>query len=101
MFEKVYEITKLIPTGKVATYGLIARLVGTKDSRRVGHALHANKDRNVSCHRVVFADGSLAPSYAFGGAGEQKKKLLAEGVKFVGEKVDLEKHLVNLEYGRK
>src|SRR3990167_1853702 len=35
MFEKVYEITRLIPSGKVATYSLIARLVGTKDSRRI------------------------------------------------------------------
>jgi len=89
MFEKVYEITRLIPSGKVATYSLIARLVGTKDSRRVGHALHANKDRSVPCHRVVFKDGSMAPGYAFGGPLEQKKKLLAEGVRFVGEKVDL------------
>ena len=100
-FEKVWREISKIPSGKVATYGQIARIVGTKDSRRVGHALHANKDRKVPCHRVVFADGSLAPSYAFGGAGEQKKQLLAEGVKFVGEKVDLEKHLVNLEYSRK
>jgi len=100
-FEKVWLEVSKIPAGKVATYGQIARILGTRDSRRVGQALHANKDRNVPCHRVVFADGSLAPSYAFGGAGEQKKKLLAEGVKFVGEKVDLEKHLVNLEYGRK
>ncbi len=73
--------------GKVATYGQIARILGTRDSRRVGQALHANKDRRVPCHRVVFADGSLAPGYAFGGAGEQKKKLLAEGVEFVGDKV--------------
>jgi len=87
MFEKVYEITRLIPSGKVATYSLIARLVGTKDSRRIGHALHANKDRSIPCHRVVFADGSLASGYVFGGPLEQKKKLLAEGVEFVGDKV--------------
>ncbi|MEK7154800.1 MAG: MGMT family protein [Patescibacteria group bacterium] len=50
MFEKVYEVTRQIPIGKVATYGLIARIVDTKDSRRVGHALHANKDRSTPCH---------------------------------------------------
>lgn len=66
------------------TYGQIAQMLGTKDARRVGHALHANKDRNTPCHRVVNKDGRLAPSYAFGGAGEQKARLLAEGIEFTG-----------------
>lgn len=89
MFEQVYEIVKSIPKGQVMTYGQVARAVGTRDGRRVGQALHANKDPKVPCHRVVFADGGLAPGYAFGGADEQKKRLLAEGVKFVGEKVKM------------
>ncbi len=92
MFEEIWKITTEIPKGKVATYGQIAKILGTRDSRRVGQALHANKNPNVPCHRVVFADGSLASGYVFGGSGEQKKKLLAEGVKFGGDKVDLEKH---------
>lgn len=90
-FNKVWEVTSKIPVGKVSTYGQIAGILGTRDSRRVGQALHANKDRSIPCHRVVFADGSLAPGYAFGGAEEQKKILEKEGVKFVGERVDLEK----------
>ncbi len=90
-FEKVWQETSKIPAGKVATYSQIARILGTRDSRWIGHALHANKDRRVPCHRVVFADGSLAPGYAFGGAEEQKSKLQSEGVKFVGERVDLKK----------
>ena len=92
MFAEIYQIVQGIPVGKVATYGQVTMILGTKGSRRVGQALHANKDRRVPCHRVVFADGSLAPGYAFGGAGEQKKKLLAEGVEFRGEKVDLGKN---------
>lgn len=91
MFAEVYKIIQGIPVGKVATYGQIAGILGTRDSRRVGQALHANKDRMVPCHRVVFADGSLARGFAFGGPGEQKKILKKEGVKFVGERVDLEK----------
>ncbi|MEK7091202.1 MAG: MGMT family protein [Patescibacteria group bacterium] len=87
----MWEVTSKIPVGKVSTYGQIAGILGTRDSRRVGQALHANKDRSIPCHRVVFADGSLAPGYAFGGAEEQKKILEKEGVKFVGERVDLEK----------
>ena len=88
-FEQVYETVKKIPKGKVMTYGQVAKAVGTRDARRVGQALHANKSKNVPCHRVVFADGGLAPGYAFGGAEEQKKRLVSEGVKFVGERVIL------------
>ncbi len=88
-FQKVYGIVKSIPMGEVMTYGQVARILGTRDARRVGQALHANKDKNVPCHRVIFANGSLAPNYAFGGAEEQKKKLLEEGVRFEGDKVDL------------
>ena len=91
MFAEVYQIVQRIPIGKVATYGQIVRILGTRDSRRVGHALHANKDRSVPCHRVVFADGSLAPGYAFGGAEVQRSKLESEGVKFKGNKVGLER----------
>ncbi len=86
-FEQVYEVVRKIPSGKVMTYGQVAEALGTKDARRVGQALHANKDKNTPCHRVVFKDGHLAPNYAFGGAEEQRKKLEFEGVKFVGKKI--------------
>lgn len=85
-FEKVYEIVKKIPKGGVMTYGQIAEMLGTKDARRVGHALHANKNgQEVPCHRVVNKDGRLAPGYAFGGPNEQRNRLIAEGVEFVDE----------------
>jgi methylated-DNA-protein-cysteine methyltransferase-like protein len=91
-FEQVYEVVRKIPEGKVMTYGQIAAKLGTKDARRVGHALHANRDRETPCHRVVNKEGRLAPSYAFGGYHEQRNRLLAEGVKFFDElHVDLEK----------
>ncbi len=80
-FQRVYNTVRRIPEGKVATYGLVAELVGTKDARRVGQALHANPDGSrTPCHRVVFADGRLAPGYAFGGRDEQRKKLEMEGI---------------------
>jgi methylated-DNA-protein-cysteine methyltransferase-like protein len=64
--------------------------MGTKDSRRIGHALHANPTQVTPCHRVVFADGSLAPGFAFGGPKEQLRLLQLEGVTFTKEdKVDL------------
>jgi len=91
-FEQVYEEVKKIPEGMVMTYGQIASKLGTRDARRVGHALHANKDQSCPCHRVVNKEGRVAPSYAFGGFEEQKNRLLAEGVKFLDDlHVDMEK----------
>lgn len=83
-FEQVYEVVRHIPKGKVATYGLVAKCVGTRDSRRIGHALHANTNTHaIPCHRVVFLDGRLASGYVFGGAHEQRKRLEQEGVVFL------------------
>lgn len=94
IFNKIGRLVKSIPKGKVTTYGEIAKTFGLKDNRLVGWAMHNNKDFKVPCHRVVFKDGSLAPSYAFGGLGEQKRKLESEGVKFLDEQhVNLEKYL--------
>jgi methylated-DNA-protein-cysteine methyltransferase related protein len=97
-FEKVYQVVSGIPAGSVATYGQIAEALGTRDARRVGHALHANRDpQNIPCHRVVKKDGSLAPGYAFGGPNEQKNVLKSEGVTFKGGSlVNMERHLFKI-----
>ena len=105
-FKKVYEIVKKIPRGKVATYGQIAFLITEElknkktekptNPRVVGFALHANRDPNIPCHRVVNKEGSVALNYSMGGRKEQKMRLLAEGVGFKDEMhVDLEKFLWN------
>ena len=94
-FNRVYKVVRKIPAGKVMTYGGVADVIGTKDARRVGQALHANPDSSdVPCHRVVNKDGRLAPGYAFGGPGEQKMRLLSEKVIFSDDDhVDLSKSL--------
>ena len=95
-FEKIYEVVKKIPRGKVATYGQIAKLAGNdRWARVVGYALHVNPSPGViPCHRVVNRFGGLAPAFAFGGAGEQAKLLRAEGVKVrADDTVDLELYL--------
>lgn len=89
LFEKIYRVVAKIPQGKVTTYGAIAKTVGTRNSRLVGWALHGNNNPKVPCHRVVFKNGGLAPHYVFGGEKEQRKKLMKEGVKFIGNKVNL------------
>lgn len=89
-FGRVYEAVQRIPPGRVATYGLIADILDTKDSRRIGQALHANPDNSSTpCHRVVFKDGRLAPGFAFGGPNEQRRKLELEGISFDADKVNL------------
>jgi len=78
VFEKVYRQVKKIPKGKTATYSEIAKRAGTTP-RVVGFALHKNPDpKNIPCHRVVFKDGSLSKSYAFGGIETQREKLQSE-----------------------
>jgi methylated-DNA-protein-cysteine methyltransferase-like protein len=93
-FKKVYELVQQVPRGKVVTYGQIARKLGTKDSRKVGWALHSNPDgEKTPCHRVVNRQGRLAPNFAFSGEEEQRLRLEKEGVSFTkDELVDLKKH---------
>ena len=85
--ERVYDVVRQIPRGRVASYGQVARLVGApRCARLVGFALHANPEPGViPCHRVVFKDGSLAPAFAFGGPDEQRRLLEAEGIGFDGQ----------------
>ena len=93
-FEKVYKVVLKIPRGKVLTYGNVGIVVGVSP-RVVGYAMHANKNgKIVPCHRVVFRDGSLTEGYAFGGKDVQRKLLVNEGISFIGDKVDLESHLL-------
>lgn len=94
-YQKVYGVVGKIPPGKVATYGQIAQMLGTKDARKVGWALHGNKHSSIPCHRVVNKEGGVAENYAFGeGWREQKKKLEGEGITFKDQKcVGLGEHI--------
>jgi methylated-DNA-protein-cysteine methyltransferase-like protein len=93
MFNEFYTVVKNIPKGHVMTYGDVARVAGfPRCARQVGFALHRNPEEGtIPCHRVVFADGSLSPAFAFGGRDRQKQLLENEGVVFVGERVDMKK----------
>lgn len=92
--KRIYEAVKRIPKGKVATYGKVAEMAGNKKMfRAVGNALHKNPDpENIPCFRVVNSKGELAPEFAFGGMGEQRKLLEAEGIEVKDNKVDLAKY---------
>ncbi len=83
-FEKIYEVVKSIPKGKVATYGQVAMLAGNpRWARVVGYALHQNPAPGViPCHRVVNREGKVAETFAFGGGTIQREILEKEGIKF-------------------
>ena len=90
-YAKVYEATRRIPQGKVATYKDIARLAGNpKASRAVGMAMKNNPDTKiVPCHRVVDSDGKMHGYSAKGGIASKIRLLKKEGVRFNGTKVNL------------
>ena len=87
--ENIYEFVKIIPKGKVATYGQIALHLGNRNfARAVGNILHGNPDpEHIPCHRVVNAQGRLSRSYAFGGIEAQRRLLVPEGVVFKNDLV--------------
>jgi|SRR3989339_831999 len=89
--EIIYSLTKLIPKGKVATYGQLAKLAGhPKAVRAVGVFMKNNPHAPlVPCHRVVASDGSLTGYSGRGGINKKRKMLKEEGVKFNKEKVNL------------
>ena len=90
--DSVYAIVKQIPAGKVATYADVAASAGSPGAARaVGMAMKQNPDpAAVPCHRVVGSDGRMH-GYAFGDGVTTKRALLAqEGVRFKGDRVDLE-----------
>ena len=96
-FNRIYDVVKQIPYGKVATYGQVAALAGNRKwSRVVGYALHVNPDPgNISCFRVVNRFGEVSKAFAFGGENRQIELLRAEGVEFVDGRVDMKKYQWN------
>ncbi|MBQ4626955.1 MAG: methylated-DNA--[Clostridia bacterium] len=95
-FERIYEVVKQIPKGRVATYGLVALLAGNpRLARVVGYALHVNPEpRTIPCHRVVNRMGEVSTAFAFGGENMQRILLSEEGIEFTPEgKVDLKIYL--------
>lgn len=89
--EKVYDMVRQIPKGRVATYKSIALALNMKGYRAVGQALKRNRNPDVPCHRVIKSSGEIG-GYR-GTDAEAKVKLLEkEGVKIIGGRIDLKKY---------
>ena len=88
-YDMVYQVVRLIPPGRVTSYGAIANYLGTKgSSRMVGYAMQACGTANppVPAHRVVNSQGLLSGKFHFGG-DRMEQMLVSEGVKVNEDKV--------------
>ena len=94
-FERVYEIARQIPEGKVTSYGAIAKALGTgRSARMVGWAMNVSHNReDIPAHRVVNSKGLLSGKHHFAGTNLMQQLLENEGVKVVNNQIiDFEKH---------
>lgn len=89
-FDLVYQVVRLIPKGRVTSYGAIAAYLGTKgSSRMVGYAMNASftQSPQVPAHRVVNRVGLLTGKHHFGSSTMMQQLLENEGIKVVDDKI--------------
>jgi methylated-DNA-protein-cysteine methyltransferase-like protein len=94
-FERVYEIVRQIPVGKVTSYGAIAKALGTaRSARMVGWAMNASHNlEDVPAHRVVNRLGMLSGKHHFEGTNLMQQLLENEGIRIKDNQVlDFKKH---------
>ena len=94
-FEDVFEVVKLIPKGRVTSYGAIGKYLGlTSSARMVGWAMNASHGvKGVPAHRVVNRQGLLTGKHHFETPSTMKKLLEKEGIKVVKDQVqNFEQH---------
>ena len=88
-FQRVYKVVRTIPVGRVTTYGLIAKKLGSASSARtVGWALNAcHNDSSIPAHRVVNRNGLLSGKHHFKGFDLMKQLLENEVIEVNDDKV--------------
>ena len=94
-FQKTYEVARLIPYGKITTYGAIAKYLGAaRSARMVGWAMNgAGAMEDVPAHRVVNRKGLLTGKHHFEGTNLMQQLLENEGIKVVDNQiVDMQDH---------
>jgi methylated-DNA-protein-cysteine methyltransferase related protein len=92
-FQDVYDVVRLIPKGRISTYGAIAAYLGAKSSSRmVGWAMNGCP-KNVPAHRVVNRQGLLTGKHHFPTTSTMESRLKREGIIVVDDKVQKFKDL--------
>jgi len=88
-FEKVYEVAKLIPYGRVTSYGAIAKYLGAaRSARMVGWAMNASHNNNeIPAHRVVNKIGLLTGKQHFDGTNLMQQLLESEGIEIIENQI--------------
>lgn len=87
-FERVYDVVKQIPYGKVTSYGAIAKHLGAvKSARLVGYAMNASHGKDVPAHRVVNRKGLLTGKHHFEGTNLMQQLLENEGIEVVENQI--------------
>ena len=89
-FQRVFEVVKQIPPGRVTSYGAIAKYLGTAGSARmVGWAMNASHSHSeyVPAHRVVNRNGMLTGKHHFDNSNAMQELLENEGVKIVDDQI--------------
>jgi methylated-DNA-protein-cysteine methyltransferase-like protein len=96
-FDKVYEVAKLIPYGRVTSYGAIAMYLGAaRSARMVGWAMNNSHGKDVPAHRVVNRVGVLTGKHHFDGSNLMQQLLENEGIEVVDNQiVNFQEHFWN------
>lgn len=87
-FDKVYEVAKQIPYGRVTSYGAIANYLGvSKSARMVGYAMNGSGGKDVPAHRVVNRKGLLTGKHHFDGTNLMQQLLESEGIEVIDNQI--------------
>ena len=87
-FDKVYEVAKQIPYGRVTSYGAIAKYLGAaRSARMVGYAMNDSHGKDVPAHRVVNRKGLLTGKHHFDGTNLMQQLLESEGIKVIDNQI--------------
>jgi len=88
-FNQVYEVAKLIPYGRVTSYGAIANYLGaSRSARMVGYAMNASHNmEHIPAHRVVNRKGLLTGKHHFDGTNLMQQLLESEGIKVIESQI--------------
>ncbi len=93
-FDKVYEVARLVPFGRVTSYGAIAKYLGAaRSARMVGYAMNGSHTKDVPAHRVVNRKGLLTGKHHFEGTNLMQQLLESEGIQVIENQIQDFKNL--------
>lgn len=87
-FDRCYDVARLIPFGRVTSYGAIAKYLGAaRSARMVGYAMNGSHGKDVPAHRVVNRKGLLTGKHHFDGTNLMQQLLESEGIVVIDNQI--------------